>query len=184
MRIILTEKALIVFHHHNLERDQALLLDCRWKQVDYYELACRSELWGTAFLVTLPKSLAGSPDEAMIYLLERLAVEGEGWTEALLRDIHIVDFGSFVISSGYLARAEGQVISPGHFLENFKEIRDGIFKEAGASLHKNGHEIPKELPLAEDELVAAFCFSDRWNNRQYFVESRHEWWLFTWASSA
>lgn len=160
-----------------------MLLDQNWKQVSYYELSCRSELWGTAFMVTLSKTVTASPDEAMIYLLERLAVEEEGWKEDSLTDIDIIDFGSFMTSSGYLARTDGQDISLSHFLENFNEIKEGIFKEEGSALYKNRVEIPKALPLTEEELVAAVCFSDKWNSRQYFVESRNEWILFSWVTS-
>lgn len=177
------QQALIVFHHHNLERDQALLLDRNWKQVDYYELSCRSELWGAAFMLSLDKAVTHSPDEAMIYCLERLSIEGENWGEESVSDIHIIDFGTFILSSGYLAQTESREISIAHFLENFNEIKDGIFKTEGSSLHKNGREIPKDLPLAEEELVAVVCFSDRWNDRQYFIESRKEWILFTWCTS-
>ncbi len=179
----LYKPALIVFHHHNLEQDQALLRDQDWKHTDYYELSCKSELWGTAFMVAVSKTVTNNRDNAMIYLLERLAVEGEGWTGASLAEIHIIDFGSVILSSGYLARTDGQHISLSHFLENFNEIKEGIFKEAESSLHKNGQAIPKSLSLTEEELVAAVCFSDTWNNRQYFVESRQEWMLFSWGTS-
>lgn len=158
-------------------------MDQNWKQVNYYELSCRSEFWGTANLVTLPKTLTANPDEAMIYLLERLAVEEEGWPEDSLADLHIIDFGSFIVFSGYLGQTDSRDISTAHFLENFNEIKEGIFKEEESALYKNRVEIPKDLPLAEEELVAAVCFSDKWNSRQYFVESRNEWMLFTWATS-
>lgn len=175
---------MIVFHHHHLERDQALLLNQNWKQVTYYELSCRSELWGSAFLMKLDKSLSASADEAIVCMLERMAIEQEGWTEASLADLHIVDFGSFILSSGYLSKADGWEIPAAHFLENFKEVRDGIFKEKESALYKNGIEVPKDLALREEDLGSVICFSDSWNNRQYFTESRDEWILFTWATSA
>ena len=134
-------------------------------------------------MVTLHKTITASPDEAMIYLLERLAVEGEGWSEDSLADIHIVDFGNFIRFSGYLAQDEGKRTTPIHFLENFNEIKAGIFEEEGSSLRKNAQAIHKELPLTKEELVAVFCFADAWNNRQYFAESREEWLLFSWATS-
>lgn len=134
-------------------------------------------------MVTLDKAIVNTADEAIIYMLKRLAIEGEGWTEDSLQDIHIVDFGSFVLSSGYLAQANSRDISIRHFLENFNEIKQGIFKEAGSALYMYGVEISKELPLAEEELISATCFSDEWNNRQYFVEGTTEWILFTWATS-
>lgn len=135
-------------------------------------------------MVTLHKTVTASPDEAMIYLLERLAVEGEGWSEFSLADIHIIDFGNFIQSSGYLAQAEGRSTTLDHFLENFNEIKTGIFENEGSSLFKNAQAIHKELPLMKEELVAAVCFADAWNNRQYFAESREEWILFSWATSA
>lgn len=174
---------MIVFHHHHLERDQALLSDRNWKQVNYYELSCSSELWGSAFMMKLHKSVSSSADEAIIYLLERMAIEQEGWEEASLTDLHIIDFGSFIVSSGYLSKADGWEIPADHFMKNFNEVKEGIFKEKESALYKNGIEVPKDLALEEEELGTVICFADRWNNRQYFTESRDEWILFTWATS-
>ncbi len=134
-------------------------------------------------MVSLSKTITNNPDEAMIYLLERLAVEEEGWREDSLTDIDIIDFGSFIMFSGYLGQTDSWDIPAAHFLENFNEIKEGVFKEEGSALYKNKVEIPKDLPLTEEALVAAVCFSDKWNSRQYFVESRDEWMLFTWATS-
>ena len=62
---------------------QKLLSNEKWRGTEYYELCCKSELWGCAFLITLEKKLTDNGNEAIVYILERLAIEGEGWDETL-----------------------------------------------------------------------------------------------------
>lgn len=161
--------------------NQNLLLDSNWKKSDYYELCCNSELWGCAFLLVLDKRITPIPNEAIIYLLERLIIQSEGWDEKIQSDIDS-DFRQFIFSGGYLSDPIGQNISNDEFWNNYKEITIGISVSKDYNITKNGSLTRKETLIKRDEILSVISFANEWNNRQYFIELHDKWSFFTWAT--
>ncbi len=162
--------------------NQNLFLDSYWKKSDYYKLCCHSEFWGCASLLKLDKLITSTPNEAIIYLLERLIIESEGWDEKIQSDIDS-DFRQFIFDGGYLSDRKGQIISNDDFWNSYEEIKSGIFASKDYEFTKNGNLTKKETLIERDEILSVISFANEWNNRQYFIELRTKWSLFTWATS-
>jgi hypothetical protein len=163
---------------------QIFLLNENWKETKYYELCCKSELWGCAFLVTLDKQLTKNANEAIVYILERLAIEGESWDETLQRGIDAENFVKFVLGSGYISHEKGWDISIDEFWINYEEINNGIFNENDFKIRKNGVLTEETFFIQKEEIHSATCFADKWNNRQYLVETKTRWGFFSWGTGA
>jgi hypothetical protein len=167
----------------NYSENQKLLCDENWKKTDYYEFCCKSELWGCAFLVTLEKQITHIANEAIIYILERLAIEGESWNETLQKDINAADFVKFVLGCGYISDENGWGVLIADFYKNYEEILHGILSEKN-DIILNGNKIENRILIQKDEILSATCFADKWNNRQYLVETKTKWAFFTWCTGA
>jgi hypothetical protein len=163
--------------------NQNFLLDRKWKETDYYELCCKSELWGCAFLVVLDKRITSISNEAIIYLLERLIIESEGWDEKIQSEID-ENFREYIFAGGYLSDPAGWTISNDEFWNNYEEITNGISATEDFQITKNGNLTKNDPLIKRNEILSVVCFGSKWNNRQYFVESYNTWSLFTWATSA
>jgi hypothetical protein len=162
---------------------QNLLLNKRWKETDYYELCCKNELWGCAFLVVIDKQVTANANEAILYMLERLIIEHESWDEAIQSDIDTKSFITFTVAGGYISSYQGKDISVQEFWNNYEEIQNGIYNVPNFEITKNGHKFQGN-PLNENDIVHAVCFCDNWNNRQYFFECNEKWGFFSWSTGA
>ena len=160
-----------------------LLLNKKWKETDYYELCCKSELWGCAFLVIIDKQVTASANEAILYMLERIIIEHEGWNEAIQSDIEPESFITFILTGGYISSYQGTDISVQEFWTNYEEIRNGIYKVPGFEITKNGEKFQDDI-LKMDDILHAVCFRDEWNDRQYFFECNNKWGFFSWSTGA
>lgn len=163
--------------------DLNLLLNQKWKATDYYELSCKSELWACAFLLTLNKTHTAHANEALMYMLERLVVEHEGWEEKRLVDID-TNFLPFVLGAGYVSNDTGWPVSIDAFWKNYQEIKDGICAVDGYEIIKNGVKSDKDALIKNADLLDVICFTDKWNNRQYLIESKKYWAFFSWSTGA
>lgn len=163
--------------------DQNLFLDMKWKVTDYYELCCKSELWGCAFLVSIDKQVTSIANEAIMCILERLVIESEGWDEKTQSNISS-DFREFILAAGYISNDSGRNITIDEFWVNYEEIKNGICSELNFRITKNGGLTEEDSLIKKNEIVSAVCFADKWNNRQYFIESVEKWAFFSWATGA
>ncbi|MGI4871084.1 MAG: hypothetical protein ACRYFX_07885 [Janthinobacterium lividum] len=107
-----------LFAPENTVRNQQLLNDAIWKLTDYYLLDSRSERWQWASYVTLDKRVARSPAAAVVYLLQRLAIEVEGWNEKNQLNWKAAEFAMFIFSTNYVASRESWEITPAKCWEN------------------------------------------------------------------
>lgn len=173
---------LVSLHQYPYSED--FLSKEKWGATDYYELCCHSELWGCAFLVTLDKSVAYNPNEAFVFILTRMAIEGESWNEELQKDITAQQMVDFALGAGYLAAASGSNISLQEFRKNYVEIRNGIESGKEFVLTRNGVETEKKDLIRLDDVLSVICFVNEWNSRQYFAETRDKWLFFSWGTGA
>lgn len=161
---------------------QKLLLNEHWRATEYYELCCSSELWGCAFLVKLQKQVTDNANEAIIHILERIVIEGEGWDETLQKDINADNFVKFILGSGYISDDRGWSISIHEFWTNYEEIKNGIFNAKDFEVTKNGDKTENIILVEKEDIVSVTCFADKWNKRQYFLETAIEWVFFSWST--
>jgi hypothetical protein len=163
--------------------DINLFLNQKWKATDYYELCCKSELWDCAFLLTLNKAHTSLANEALMYMLERLVIEHEGWDEMQQGAID-ANFIAFVLGAGYISNDTGWPITIDAFWKSYQEIKEGICAVDGYEIIKNRAYSNKEALINKEDILDVICFAEHWNNRQYLIESREYWAFFSWATGA
>jgi hypothetical protein len=112
-----------------------------------------------------------------------LAVEGESWDGTLQKDINAEDFVKFVLGSGYVSDEKGWGVLTDEFWKDYDEILNGILREKNEII-LNGNKIENRILIQKDEILSATCFADKWNNRQYLVETKTKWAFFTWCTGA
>ena len=54
-------------------QDNQLLTDGNWQKADCYNLETSSSFWNKAMIIILPKDVAKTNDEALLYLLQKQA---------------------------------------------------------------------------------------------------------------
>jgi hypothetical protein len=164
--------------------NQKLLSNGNWNKTEYYKLCCKSELWGCAFLVVLDKQITDKANEAIIYILERMVIEGEGWNVTLHQDIKGEDFIKFVLDCGYISDEKGWDILIPEFWKNYEEIVNGISNGKNFEINKNGNKTEDKILIQKEEILSATCFADKWNSRKYLVETKTKWAFFSWCTGA
>jgi hypothetical protein len=156
----------------------------KWKATDYYIFSTNSELWCQAILVIIDKQITDSPEEAIVYLLQRYILEFEQWSEQSLNDMTPeqftgmvnLDIGRFPDTNLYYPIEE--------FTKSYNEISRGMHCEESFTVTKNGITVREFDFLNEHDVIDITCLSDCWNTRQYFIETWTGWAFYTWSTGA
>ena len=168
----------------NIIKHQKMLPNENWKQTDYYEICCMNEGLGCAFFTTLDKRITDNAVEAIIYILQRMIIEGECWDETLQQGINKDNFVRFAISAGYVRHEEGWIASAENFCQDYQGITGGIISQEKFEITKNGVKIDDIFLVQKSNILSVICFDNKWNSIQYLVETKTEWALFTWSTGA
>lgn len=168
----------------DLEAHLALLSNEQWKKTDYYELCCDSELWGCAFYISIDKAFASTETEALTYLLERFVIEGELLKKVENTKEDYIGIRNLMLTG--LSNPTGVDMTDEQFYRSFEEIYTGMLetqhRDQKSTLCKNGVQIPMSKLLEKRDVCLVTCFADKWNYRQYLVETGTRWVYFEWAT--
>ena len=151
----------------------------KWDLTDYYELCCKSEFHGCAIITSIDKKYVNGPVNALVNILHRNCIEGEGWSQ---NQISIDQLFNFCLSSGYLSNNNATEINRDDFLKSYHEIIDGMPEYENFEIKKNGKLIPEFDRFENEFIVASYCIDDSWNNRQYLIETEFNWIFFDWGT--
>src|SRR5690606_13985498 len=113
------------------------------------------------------KGVTNNINDAIVYILERMVIEGEDWDEKLQSNINADGFNA-VLSTGYISDLKGQLISTADFWKNFEEIINGITNSPNFQITKDGVKLEKADFIQEQEICSVICLINEWNDRQFF----------------
>jgi len=151
----------------------------KWKQTNFYDLCCKSELFGCAFFTTIDKNLVNNHLEALLHVLQRFCYEIEGGFKF---DLNWLQLHTFLHCEGYLCSYKSKSFSVHEFLKNYKEIINKMPEYDNFSITKNS-SIQKEFDLIEkSDILWVESIINNWNYRQYFLETKTEFIYFSWST--
>ncbi|MEW7278420.1 hypothetical protein ABW636_07475 [Aquimarina sp. 2201CG1-2-11] len=149
----------------------------KWKQTNFYDLCCKSELFGCAFFTTIDKNLVNNRLEALSHILQRFCDEIEGGFKF---DLNWLQLHTFFHSEGYLCSYKSKASSVPDFLKSYREIIDKMPEYENFRITKNG-SILKEFNLIEkSNILQVESIIDDWNCRQHLLETEKEFIYFSW----
>ncbi len=151
----------------------------KWNLTDYYELCCKSEFHGCAIITSINKKNVSDSIKALVNILHRNCIEGEGWSQ---NKISIDQLFSFYLSSGYLSKSKAIQITRDDFLKSYHEIIDGMHEYENYEIKKNGKVIQKFSHFENETIFASYSIDNSWNNRQYLIETENNWIFFDWGT--
>lgn len=160
-----------------------LLFNNTWKKAAHYRFCSDSTFWGCCGITKLAKQEVATVAEALLYLLQ---CERESLKYPADRKLPVTvkDFFEEAMVDGYFSNPEGEYIDIKTFWENYEETINGISAEPSFEVYKNGQEVATEHLLSVEDIENVTTFTNKWNNRQYFIETTNAWLLFGWATMA
>ena len=163
---------------------QQALLNTDRSKTNYFEFRTGDEYWSSAYLISVEKQNTISPNEAVIWQLLRMAMEQESWTDETTKNITTSEFLDFIFANGrYMLSGKGFDFSINTFWEEYQTIVIGVSNCVNCTFTRNGTVIENQILLKEEDIIAVTCFSDNWNFKQYFIETKTEWWFFDWSTT-
>ena len=159
-----------------------LLLNSSWEQVDFYRFCSDSKFWGCAHINILSKVCTSTSTEAFVFLLqaERIHLKYLKAEDNLT----ILSLFNSAIADGYFANPKGEIISKNEFQNHYDEIINAIKEDKEFEVYINGQQQLPAQTIQIDDILFVTAYSNEWNSRQYFVETKNAWLLFGWATMA
>jgi hypothetical protein len=155
-------------------------LDNTWQQTDYYVFRSDDDYWSAASIISLPKPLAATAEEALTYLLQRIYSEAEHATNPEPPSGN--KLFDWAIAYGCIDSPTGKTILPGTSTKNVLETIAGILESPGAQLFINKQEVPLSQPITLEGVQKVTAFANQWNEMQYLIETTTAWIYFDWGT--
>jgi len=171
-----------------IELNSEILSNCckrkQWKETNYYEFDSKREGASCIFLIEIEKGERISLVESLSYLLCRYCFEFENWDDTQMWELTAEQLFTFILSEGYLTKSKGEQISKEVFWENYKDLLLTIKSKPQSVFLKNG-QVAKTIDIiTRNEISNVFCFDNRWNNKQFLIETDKQIFYFDWGTSA
>jgi len=168
---------------YNSTQYDHLLTDGNWQKADFYELDTSSSFWNKAIVVALPKKVAKTTTEALIYALQKQAKALRIWeAEWKTTTPTLKSFIHFFIAEKGFTNTQGKPIAIEDFWKKYSATIAGITGEIGFEFTKNNETIPFFNLLNKKELTQVICFDDNWEEHNFLVETKTSWVLYNWSS--
>lgn len=166
---------------YNTAQYDHLLTDGNWQKADFYELETSSSFWNKAIVITLPKKVAKTTTEALIYVLQKQAKALHIWeAEWNTTTPTISKFIDFFIAERGFTNSIGKEVSTELFYENYIDTINAIIAEPGFEFLKNENpEVYVDL-LNPKAILNVICFDEDWQEHNYFIETETDWVLYHW----
>ena len=168
---------------YNSPKDDYLLTNGNWQKADFYTFETSNSFWNKAIIITLPKAIAKTNIEALIYLLQKQAKALQIWESEWSRTTPTVtQFMRFFISERGFNNTIGKEVSTELFYKNYIATINGITAEPSFEFSKN--EKPKVYVdlLDPKAILNVICFDDDWQEHNYLIETETHWVLYHWNS--
>jgi hypothetical protein len=160
-----------------------LLTDGNWQKADFYTFETSNSFWNKAIIITLPKALAKTNVEALIYLLQRqskaLGIWENEWSNTTPTMSQFMGF--FIAERGFI-NTIGKEVSTELFYKNYNETINAITPEPSFEFLKNDKPEVYDDLLDPKAILNVICFDDNWQEHNYFIETETHWVLYHWSS--
>ncbi len=158
-----------------------LFTDGNWQKADFYELETISYFWNKAIMITLPKEVAKTTTEALIYILQKQAKALGIWeNEWNTTTPTVSQFMHFFIAERGFTNTIGKEVSTELFYKNYIATINGITAEPSFEFSKNEKlEVYVDL-LDPKAILNVICFDDDWQEHNYLIETTDQWVLYHW----
>lgn len=158
-----------------------LLTNGNWEKADFYELETSNSFWNKAIIITLPKAIAKTNIEALIYLLQKQAKALNIWENEWSNTIPTVSqFMCFFIAERGFTNTSGKEVSTELFYKNYIATINAIIAEPSFEFSNNDNpEVYVDL-LDPKAILNVICFDDDWQEHNYLIETETHWVLYHW----
>lgn len=166
---------------YNSTQHDHLLTNGNWQKADLYELETSSSFWNKAIVIALPKEIAKTTTEALIYILQKQAKALGIWeNEWKTTTPTLQSFIHFFIAEKGFTNTIGKEVSTALFYKNYSETINAITDEPSFEFLKNNKtEVYVDL-LDPKAIINVICFDDDWQEHNYFIETETHWVLYHW----
>ena len=156
-----------------------------WQHAIFYDFSTGSIFWNRAVVVRLPKSVADSPEEAMLYLLQKEAVVLEIWEPSGENHADTAEaFINAVITGGRFRNYSGEKVSTESFWEKYSATIESLRTEPDFEFSVNGVARNYFDLLNPSNILHVTCFDNSWQEQNFFIETTDSWFLYHWSTAA